>query len=173
MKTGIAFVSAVGTLLLSFVPGCATVTTVTVDRIIPPSTITLPAVTTTLPAVTRTLPGRVTTIPATTVTIEATVTTVPPMTLSQPDVLAVRFLPSIPETIKSHADETDIIDMICLTCHGPERINQFPLPPLWDATAYGSQIYSGVYNVAPGSIQDHTGLHAYDCLGCHPVYKQA
>jgi hypothetical protein len=147
---------------------CASTTTVTVPLVVPGTTVTLPAITTTLPDVTITLPGGVTTIPATTVTIPATVTSVPTVTLTPPPTVPGGFLPTTPTIITNHAGIMDSLSGDCLTCHGPTLYLQFPMAPTWDGSAF-PWLYPGLYFVVPGSIQDHTGRTADQCVTCHSI----
>ncbi len=58
---------------------------------------------------------------------------------------------------------------LCLMCHGAATSNQFPLPPSWDGAKNGSVVNKGVYTIATGSPQDHTGRAVDGCTasGCH------
>lgn len=169
MRAKFLVAATASVLVLAMIGGCAKATTIT----IPATTITLPAVTTTLPAMTVTLPGKVTTISATTVTIPATVTTVPPATLEPPPVSPSGFLPTTPINITSHmAAVVDDLKGECLRCHGiGTSYFEFPTYPSWDGTIHGSMTNLGIYYVAQGSIQDHTGRTNDMCLTCHLVVQ--
>ena len=152
-------VLAITAILIS---SCASVTTTTVTA--PPTTIIQPGMTTVLPAVTVTLASGTTIIPATTVTVQpVTITPIPPVT-------TVGFLPTTPITITTHmADLVTLLNGQCLQCHGDSAYFQFPEAPSWDGNLYGSLTNIGVYFVVPGSIQNHTGRTADECLTCHVV----
>jgi hypothetical protein len=57
----------------------------------------------------------------------------------------------------------------CLSCHGPGLYLQLPLPPAWDGSVAMSPNNVGIYNVAVGSIQDHSGRANATCLTCHDI----
>ena len=171
MKTGLLRVLAILPIVLVLTAGaCSTTTTVTVALTQPPTTITSPGFTTTVPATTVTLPGGVTTIPATTVTVAASTNTVPAVTVLPPIAYGPSgFLPDNPSNITQHADIIASLKGDCLTCHGPLASNQFPLAPSWKASAWNPAAYTGYYYVVAGSLQDHTGRTADQCLTCHAV----
>jgi nitrate reductase cytochrome c-type subunit len=74
-----------------------------------------------------------------------------------------QFLPTSPDNVEySMSALTD-----CLSCHGPGVYLQFPLPPAWDGSVAMSPNNVGIYSVAAGSIQDHTGRSNNECLTCH------
>jgi len=148
--------------------GCSTTTT-TVTKSIPPITFTAPSVT--LPGQTVTLPGGVTTLPAVTVTLPGGVTTIPattvtvlPAIITQPAVpTGLVFLPSMPGTFPyGMAALTN-----CSDCHGAGLYAQHPMAPAWNGSLNGALANVGIYNVIPGSIQDHTGRTDNQCLTCH------
>jgi hypothetical protein len=58
---------------------------------------------------------------------------------------------------------------MCLTCHGKDAPNQFPLPLTWDGKAFGSTIHTSVYAIQAGSNADHTGRNSESCAtdDCH------
>lgn len=157
-------------ILTLIIAGCGTAATPPGSTItLPGTTVTLPGFTTTLPAVTVTLPGSVTTIPATIITVAPTTTVIPPTTIV-PQPLPGGFLTELPITITTHKGLMDTLEGLCLTCHGPDNpYNQFPMAPSWDGAFHGSSINIGYYLVAPGSLQDHTGRTADECLTCHKV----
>jgi cytochrome c553 len=157
-------------LAVSLVGACSKTTTVTVPLTQPATTITSPAITTTIPAVTVTLPSGVTTIAATTITVPAIVNTVPAVTVSPPVAYGPSgFLPDKPSNITQHAAIMSSLAGDCLTCHGPQASNQFPMAPSWNGAAWNSTAYTGYYYVIAGSLQDHTGRTAAQCLTCHAV----
>jgi hypothetical protein len=157
-------------LALSLVGACSKTTTVTVPLTQPATTITSPAITTTLPATTVTLPSGVTTIPATTITVPAVTNTVPAVTVLPPAAYGPSgFLPDKPSNITQHAALMSDLTGDCLTCHGAQASNQFPMAPSWKGSAWGSAAYTGYYYVIAGSLQDHTGRTADQCLTCHAV----
>jgi hypothetical protein len=131
-----------------------------------PIVVTIPGRVATLPAVTLTLPGTTTTIPAQVVTIPSMVATNEPMPTD------VDILPTRPATIVSHmAAVVDSLKGQCLQCHGVGGAYQYPMSPSWDGGAAGSNINPGVYLVQAGSIQDHTGRTADQCLICHAIVR--
>jgi len=159
-------------LITLIVAGCGTATTPPGSTItLPATTITLPGITTTLPAVTVTLPGSITTIPATTIIIPPSTTTIPATTIV-PQPIPEGFLSTFPNVITTHKGLMDSLEGLCLTCHGEDNVyNQFPMAPSWDGAFHGSSVNVGYYLVAPGSLQDHTGRTADQCLTCHEVAK--
>ena len=171
MKSGTLKVLSVLLILSVLAAGaCAKTTTVTMPLTQPPTTITSPAITTTMPAVTVTLPSGVTTIPATTITVPAVVNTVPAATILPPAAYGPSgFLPDKPSNITQHAALMANLKGDCLTCHGPQASQQFPMAPSWKGSAWGSAAYTGYYYVIAGSLQDHTGRTADQCLTCHAV----
>jgi hypothetical protein len=172
MKRGTGIVVVACLMALALVAlGCSSTSTVTQPgvTVIQPGaavTVTITGGVTTVPAATVTLPGKVTTIPAVTVTIPPVVIT------STPIPEGVDLLPNTPANITTHmAGLIDALKGQCLQCHGPGSYNQYPLPPSWDGSNYGSQINTGVYNIISGSIQDHSNRDATVCLTCHVVVR--
>jgi len=157
-------------ILASLGVACASTKTVTVGLTQPGATVTSPAITTTLPAVTVTLPSGVTTIPATTITVPAVVNTVPAITVLPPAAYGPSgFLPDKPSNITQHASLMADLKGDCLTCHGAQASNQFPIAASWNGAAWNSTAYTGYYYVIAGSLQDHTGRTVDQCLTCHVV----
>ena len=109
----------------------------------------------------------------TSVTTSSTATTITPVTSSTapatPNTTADNLtLPIIAPAITYH--NAAIIAFTtghCLDCHGLGMLDQFPTAPSWNATTYHSLTHTGVYTVVAGSIQDHTGRTAIECLTCH------
>jgi hypothetical protein len=171
MKTVSLRVLAIFPILLILAAGaCSATTTVTVALTQPATTVTSPAITTAIPATTVTLPGGVTTIAATTITVPAATNIVPAVTVLPPIAYGPSgFLPDNPSNITQHAAIMASLKGDCLTCHGPLASQQFPMSPSWKGSAWGSDAYSGYYYVIAGSLQDHTGRTADQCLTCHAV----
>ena len=169
MKTVlIRALSVVPILLILTTGACSATKTVTVALTQPATTVTSPAFTTTLPAVTVTLPKGVTTIAAITVTETAVINTVPAVTVLPAIAYGPSgFLPDKPSNITQHASIMTALKGDCLTCHGPQAVNQAPLSPYWKASAWNSTAYTGFYYVVAGSLPDHTGRTADQCLTCH------
>jgi hypothetical protein len=171
MKSFTLKILAVSILMAALFAGaCSSTTTVTVPLTQPGTVVTLPAITTTVPGTTVTLPSGVTTIAATTVTVPALTNTVPAITVMPPVAYGPSgFLPDKPSNITQHADIIASLKGDCLTCHGPLASQQFPMAPSWKGSAWGSAAYNGYYYVVAGSLQDHTGRTADQCLTCHAV----
>ncbi len=161
-------------LLALLVAGCGKTTTPPGATVtLPATTVIIPGSTTTLPAVTVTLPGKITTIPATTVVTPETTVTFPETTIvPQPIPAEDGFLSVFPTVITTHKGLMDTLKGNCLTCHGADNpYNQYPMAPEWDGAFHGSSINVGYYRVLAGSLQDHTGRVANECLTCHTVAK--
>ncbi|RJO60455.1 MAG: hypothetical protein C4542_09160 [Dehalococcoidia bacterium] len=58
---------------------------------------------------------------------------------------------------------------LCQMCHAKGLANSNPYPPTWDGKASGSTQNTGVYEIVPGSPQDHTPYTIEQCTqaGCH------
>jgi hypothetical protein len=160
-------------LLTLLVAGCGKTTTPPGSTVtLPATTVIIPGSTTTLPAVTVTLPGKITTIAATTVVIPEKTITVPEATVVPQPIPDDGFLPTTPNVITTHKGLMDSLKGLCLTCHGADNpYNQFPMAPEWDGAFHGSSTHVNYYLVLAGSLQDHTGRGAAECLTCHTVAK--
>jgi len=58
---------------------------------------------------------------------------------------------------------------LCQMCHAKGLSNSNPYAPSWDGKASGSTANTGVYTIAPGSVQDHSTYTVDQCTqaGCH------
>ncbi len=148
------------------------------------SEISLPTISTTQP----TISTRVTTTliqsqtithpPITIVEPPVTITvtrgeTVPPITpATKPPTPTSPLLLTLPATAREISTHRSVVLNIyigmCLSCHGLNASNQFPMPPSWDGKKNGSKVNTGVYEVTIGSAGDHTG-RVSQCtqFGCH------
>lgn len=129
---------------------------------------TAPPPTTTTPPPTTATTSKPPTSTATTTTTSpppSSTTSAPPPSSTQ-----AATLPATAIDITNHnAAVLAAYKTVCLICHGPGMVNQFPLPPSWDGTRYGSTHNTVVYPVTAGSPQDHTGRTVDQCTqaGCH------
>ena len=109
----------------------------------------------------------------TSVTTSSTATTTTPVTSSTAPVTSNTIaanltLPIIAPAITYHnAAIIAYMTGSCLDCHGLGMLDQFPTAPSWNATTYNSLTHTGVYTIVAGSIQDHTGRTAAECITCH------
>jgi hypothetical protein len=134
--------------------------------LIQPQTITHPPITIVEPPVTITFTLGETAPTITTATKPPPPTTIVPPLATSPLLLA---LPATAREISTHRSVVlNIYNGMCLSCHGPNASNQFPMPASWDGKKNGSKVNTGVYEVVIGSAGDHTG-RVSQCtqFGCH------